>query len=134
MASEDVDAFNAVISAYKLPRDSEEEKDVRITAIQKALVDAAQAPIDTAFKAQQVVELAKNILDNTNKNVVSDIAVAAIMAKAALETSIVNVEINLASVKDPEWRAQAVRKLETIMASVADADDLIASVRERIKA
>lgn len=132
LAEEDALAFNEVVAAYKLPRGDDAEKAVRSAAIQAALVAAAKPPFGTGVLAQQVLELARSILDNSNKGIVSDIAVAAIMAKAALEASIVNVEINLAGINNPDWRADAAAKLVTFQASIADADDLIATARERI--
>lgn len=132
VAEEDALAFNEVVSAYRLPRGDDVEQAARSAAIQAALIAAAKPPVSTGVLAQQVLDLGRSIIDNSNKGVVSDIAVAAIMARAALEASIVNVEINLAGIKDPAWREYATAKLVTFQASIADADDLIATVRERI--
>ena len=132
VAEEDALAFNEVVAAYKLPRGNDKEKAVRSAVIQAALIAAAKPPIDTGVLAQQVLELGRSILDNSNKGVVSDIAVTAIMAKAALEASIVNLEINLAGIRDPDWQTNAAAELVRFQAAIADADDLIMSVRERI--
>ncbi|MGB0694848.1 MAG: cyclodeaminase/cyclohydrolase family protein [Rhodospirillaceae bacterium] len=132
LAAADATAFDGVIAAYKLPKATDADKAARKAAIQTALKQAAEVPLETARTAVAVIDLAESILDNTNSSVASDIAVAAYAARAALDSSMVNVEINLASVKDPDWCRQTVEALEGFKAAGAKADQVAGIVRERI--
>jgi formiminotetrahydrofolate cyclodeaminase len=105
------EAFEAVAAAYKLPRDTDSEKQARTAAIQSALLGAADVPLRTAELAAEVVELAGRILDGANVNVVSDVAAAASSARAALEAAAINVEINLAAMANPTRRTEIARAL-----------------------
>lgn len=132
LASEDAEAFEAVTAAYKLPKATDSEKDARTAAIQSALLGAADVPLRTAELAAEVVELAGRILDGANVNVLSDVAVAASSARAALEAATINVEINLAAMANPTRRAEIARALSKHTPAGRDADQIVATVRERI--
>jgi formiminotetrahydrofolate cyclodeaminase len=135
LAEQDAEVFTAVIAAYRLPRTDDEQKAARTAAIQAALVDAARVPLDTATVAAEVIELAGRILDGANPNVLSDVAVAAASARAALDASVVNVEVNLAMIKDPAAKAELVEALAPLAdAPRGEADRLVDTVRARIGA
>lgn len=132
LVSLDEQAFRSVSAAYKMPRDNDEEYAARAEAIQAALVGATEVPLRTAAVAAAVIVLAERIVAGANVNVISDVAVAAASARAALDSSAINVEVNLASLEDDE-RCEALRaELErhTDVASAADA--VIREVQERI--
>lgn len=133
LAEEDAAVFTAVIAAYKLPKDDDAAKAARTAAIQAALGDAARVPLATAAVAAEVVGLAGAILAGANPNVVSDVAVAAAAARAAIDASVVNVEVNLAMIKDAGVRAGLAAELAPYGDPArAEADRLVAAVRERI--
>ncbi|MFD3471884.1 cyclodeaminase/cyclohydrolase family protein [Streptomyces sp. NPDC058682] len=133
LAADDAAAFGRVIAAYQLPKASDEEKQARTMAIQEALVKAADVPLRTAELAAEVIGLARTILPGANVNVVSDVAVAASSARAALDAAVVNVEVNLAGLKDEAHRTAVQRRLEAASASAAaEADTIVAEVREKI--
>ncbi len=132
LAADDAEAFDAVVAAYKLPKATDEEKQARTDAIQAALVGAADVPLRTAALAAEVVDVAASILEGANTNVISDVAVAASSAKSALESAVVNVEVNLASMADEQLRKETEARLAEHTSAAARADALIAQVRERI--
>ena len=134
LAEADAVAFSAVSQAYKLPTDTEAGKAARAKAIQAALIGAAQVPIRTAQVAAEVIHLAYRIQAGANVSVLSDVAVAAATAKAALDSAAVNVEINLAAIHDEARRTVLRAELERHFQATTMADSAVAAVRYRIGA
>ena len=132
LADYDAAAFDAVVAAYKLPKESEEEKQERSAAIQRALVGAAEVPLRTAEVAATVIALAAAIEGGANVNVLSDVAVAAASARAALDSAALNVEVNLASMGDAALRESLAGRLAAHLPARQRADELVRVVRERI--
>jgi len=110
LADRDVAAFTAVSACYGMARSTDAEKAARTAALQEALKGAAEVPFVTAEKALAVLTLALPIGRDGNSNVVSDVATALYLARAALLSAIVNVNINLKFIKDEHyvthWAAQ----------------------------
>ncbi len=104
---EDATAFRALMTAYRLPRQTGAEQAARQTAIQAATRRAAAVPLDVAATAAAVIELAGQLPGRSNPNVLSDVGVAAVTAAAAIEAAAVNVDVNLASLADAEVKAGA---------------------------
>jgi methenyltetrahydrofolate cyclohydrolase len=132
LAAEDAAAFSAVIDAYRLPRASEQERELRRSEVQRALAGAADVPRRTALAAAELVALAEAIVAGANPNVVSDAAAAAASARAALQTARVNIEINRASIDDAELNAALALSVRAIEAELPRADAVVAAVLERL--
>lgn len=132
LADADAEAFLAVSRAYKMPKDTEEERDARAEAIQSALVTAADVPLRTAEAAADVIGLAQRILEGANVNVISDVAVAASSARAGLEAATVNVEINLSGMADNPERSEVAARLEARRDAVLQADRVVRDVTQKI--
>jgi methenyltetrahydrofolate cyclohydrolase len=132
LAAEDAVAFSAVTQAYRLPKESAQEKAARARAIQGALVEAADVPLRVAAVAAEVIGLCDQILAGANVNVISDVAVAASAGRSALESAMINVEINLSAMSDAAARAALRADLDRLAPASAVADRLVAAVRHRI--
>jgi formiminotetrahydrofolate cyclodeaminase len=132
LIGEDAAAFGAVAVAYQLPKGTEDEKAARTRAIQAALVGAAAVPLRIAAAAAEITEVAGRILDGANVNVISVVGVAAASARAALESAVLNVEVNLAAMNDEAASASIRGELEAYSGAAAAADRIVAAVRERI--
>lgn len=132
LADEDAHAFDAVIAAYRLPKETDDDKRARTEAIQAALAGAAEVPIRTAEVAAEVIALADAIQPGANVNVLSDVAAAAASARAALEVAVLNVEVNLASMSDVGLRESLAARLAPRLAAAGQADAIVRAVRERI--
>jgi formiminotetrahydrofolate cyclodeaminase len=134
LAHEDASAFAGVSAAYRLPKDSDEQKAARTAAVQEALGAAADVPLATVAAAVQVIELAGRILDGANVNVLSDVAVAASSARSALQSARINVEVNLGSMTDQARRDALQARLDVHRVGDAEkkADEIVAAVRRRI--
>ncbi|NUO56609.1 MAG: cyclodeaminase/cyclohydrolase family protein [Hamadaea sp.] len=132
LADADEAAFGSVIEAYRLPKATETEKAGRSAAIQQALAGAAQVPLRLAAVAAEVVELTESILDGANVNVLSDVAVAADAARAALSSAAVNVAVNTSALTDRSVAAALDGELAGHLSAIARADRVSAAVRARI--
>lgn len=100
LVDEDVEAYGVVSGAYGMPRKTEEEKKARRTAIQKALMTATEAPLRTMRACAVVLKGIARLVDLSNPNLTSDVGVAAIAVEAGLAGARLNVEVNLAAMKD----------------------------------
>jgi formiminotetrahydrofolate cyclodeaminase len=100
---EDTEAYNGVSAAYKLPRSTDAEKAERTAAIQAALKQATEIPLRVAQAAMETAQLAVIAIQKSNPNVASDARVARLLADAAREGAIANVEINLGSITDSDF-------------------------------
>jgi methenyltetrahydrofolate cyclohydrolase len=132
LAEEDAQAFTAVAAAYRLPKDTDQARQVRTAQLQAALVGAANVPLQIAAVAAKLVDLAGRILDGANRNVLSDVAVAAASARAALDAAVANVETNLAALTDPVRRSDLAAQLTPYAPVVDHAEAIVRAVRERI--
>lgn len=132
LAAEDAAAFRAVSRAYRLPKESDEEKAARTRAIQAALIEAADVPLRVAAVAAEVIGLSDRILAGANVNVISDVAVAASAGRAALDSAVINVEINISAMSDPGGRATLRGDLDRLVPASAVADRVVAAVRHRV--
>lgn len=97
---EDAAAFDAVMAAFKLPKDSETQAKLRQDEIEKATLHAARVPLKVADMAARVIELAAQIVAAGNLNAISDGASGAALARAALTAAGHNVRINVASLQN----------------------------------
>lgn len=132
LAAADSAAFEKVIAAYGLPKDTSEAQAARSAAIADAMAGAARPPADLMAASVRLVGLAEDLLPVANKNVISDIGAAAAAISAAAVTAALNIEANLAAIKDPALVAEL-----TATAALADgvtdrAGRVIAAIREEI--
>lgn len=125
-------AFAAVGAAYSLPRETEEEKAARQLAIQQALAKAAEPPRQVAVLATEIVTLAAALVSQGNGSVISDVAVAASFARAALEAAIVNIEINANLLQDKQLKDELAQAVEACGSAMQQADAVVAAVRRRM--
>ena len=107
LADEDSDAFDDVMSSFRLPKDTEEEKTSRRHAIRKATLVATEKPFETAKLALDLLEVLPDLAAKGNGNAVSDVGVAGLLASAACKGAIFNVDINLPGL--PDDMAQEIR-------------------------
>jgi glutamate formiminotransferase/formiminotetrahydrofolate cyclodeaminase len=99
---EDAQAFEALLAANRLPKDTEEERESRTMAVQIALRSAASVPLAVADRAVKVLEVLLTVVAKGGSNVLPDAGTAAQMANAAVRGSALNVRTNAASLADEE--------------------------------
>jgi formiminotetrahydrofolate cyclodeaminase len=132
---EDVAAFNAVMSAYGLPRGTDEEKAKRTTAIQAALKDATQAPLRAVKACFEVIRLSAIAAKKGNFNVISDAGVAVLCANAGLRSAALNVFINAKAIKDRDFAEKQIAEVNALLAQAAETTEAVyQTVRTKIGA
>ena len=109
LMNEDAASFDAMVAARKLPKETDAEKSARSEAIQEAARHAADVPMETARCAATLLSRVPLVAEKGNPNAASDAGVAALLLAAAAEGALLNVGINLGSIKDPEY-VQAMEK------------------------
>lgn len=127
---EDIEAFEAVMAAYRMPKSSEGEMEQRATAISRATLHAAEIPLKVCRLATQILKLASEVAQGGNLNAASDAGTAAALTIAALRGAAANVRINLLELSEhketPTW-LQALEALEQ------EALDLDQGLRQTLK-
>lgn len=111
----DTEAFNEVMTAFKLPKESDQEKAARTAAIQQGYKSAIQSPQGIARECLQVLRLASQLLGRSNTNALSDLGVAAQQAFAGVEGALMNVRINLPSIKDVAFTRQVESEIGNLL-------------------
>jgi len=110
LVDEDTKAFNKFMEAVKLPKDTEEQKQLRAEKMQEASLYALQVPLKTAECCFRLLENQGNIARYGNRNAVSDVGVGALLTLSGLEGAILNVNINLSGIEDEAVRSEAYDK------------------------
>ena len=100
LADEDSDAFDEVMSSFKLPRETEQDKSQRREAIKSATLKATEVPFETAELSLQLLQLLPELAMKGNANAVSDVGVAGLLASAACKGALFNVDINLSGLSE----------------------------------
>lgn len=102
LIDKDSEAYNEVFACFKLPKNSDEEKAARSAAIQEATKHAAMVPMEVAGKALEIMPVIADIARLGNQNAITDACVAMMAARSAVLGALLNVRINLGSLKDKE--------------------------------
>lgn len=130
---EDTQAFNLIMEAFGLPKNTTEEKEHRAVAIQDATKIAIQVPFDTMKLAFESMELIKVMAKEGNPNSVSDAGVGAIAARAAVLGAYLNVKINMADIKDDGFKKEISENAERIKnAAITMENEILKIVEEKI--
>ena len=132
LAEADAEAFGAVAAAYQLPRETEAERQDRSASISSALAGAARPPADVVRTALLLVSLAEELLPAGNRNMITDLAAAAVAARAAAVTARLFIEINLKGIMDQVLLDEFGATAAVADMVVARADQLVAAVRAEI--
>jgi len=114
---QDSEAFGSVGSAYRMPKETEADKEKRSAAIQASWEQAAQIPILNAQRCAEVLELAQRLSGCSNLNAASDLECAVHLARAGLLGCVANVEINLSSIKDQDLASELAELAYELRAS-----------------
>lgn len=110
----DSEAYNTVMAAFKLPKDTDEEKNIRNSEIQKCTKFAIQTPYDIVALSGKAISLLGEILENGNKNAITDIGVGTMLLMSGLEGGILNVKVNLSSIEDKAYVEKISKEISEI--------------------
>lgn len=129
LVERDSDAYAAVIEAMRLPRATEADKQLRRSAIDAAMRDAIEVPLETMRACQQALRGAVVIASNGNSHAATDTGTALLLLGAALRGAALNVGVNLRSVSDAAFAERAADERDQL---IADADADAAEANERL--
>ena len=119
MVAEDIAAFDSIMAAYRLPKDTPEDKTRRAAAIQAGLRLATEAPLDCARVCAEVIALARRASEHGYLNVISDGGVGVLAAFTGLRSAALNVYINAPALKDRAFAEAAAAEIEKLVGSCA---------------
>lgn len=119
----DSEAYNRVFACFKLPKVTDDEKAARSAAIQEATREAAEIPMQVARNAYELMSIIADVAGLGNRNAITDACVAMMSARSAVLGALMNVRINLGSLKDRAY-------VEALQAE-ADALEAQACAREK---
>lgn len=114
LIDKDATSFDGVMKAFKLPKETDEEKAARSAQIQSEYKYAASVPMETAELAMSIMDLAEIVVEKGNPNAVTDGAVAAMMSRTAVLSALLNVKINIGSIKDEAFVTEMKEKIATL--------------------
>ena len=119
LIQKDTEVYAEVSAAYKMPRESEEEKAARAASIQKALKTATEVPFEIAEKCLEVARVSQTAAEIGNVGAVSDAGVAALLAEAAAQSAALNVKINVNSIEDRDFAEAKWSRVQEILEETA---------------
>ena len=128
MIADDVEAFDAVMGAYGLPKGTDDEKAARSAKIQEALKVATDVPLACCRACREVIDLAQAVADKGNLNVISDAGVAVLSAHAGLRSAALNVYVNAKGLDDRAFAQQRLDELETLLGEAGARNEAIYEV------
>ncbi len=133
LIDEDTVAYDEVMKALKMPKDTEENKKIRSEALQKAYINAMNVPLKLARLCGEAFTPTMLIAEYGNPNAISDAAVGAILLYAAIEGAVLNVKVNLPYIKDKELAEKARIECDEILNKYKEVrDEVVNKVLNKI--
>jgi glutamate formiminotransferase/formiminotetrahydrofolate cyclodeaminase len=127
----DTEAFNEVITAMRMAKDTQEQVELRSLAIRAGYKAAAEVPLQTARLCREVLDLCQAAADIGNQAVMSDAGVGALMAFAGVQGAIHNVRINLPHTKDESFITEMNEALGSLL---SESRSLCDSIQQQVEA
>ncbi|HEX9752281.1 MAG TPA: cyclodeaminase/cyclohydrolase family protein [Methyloceanibacter sp.] len=123
MIEDDVKAFDAVMGAYGMAKETDQQKAARDKAIQAALKQATDVPMRCCHAAREVIDLGAIAADKGNLNVISDAGVGVLAAYAALRSAALNVFTNARMINDKTFTEAKLKELNQLLAGAEAATE-----------
>lgn len=132
LVDEDTEAFNRIMAAFGMPKNTDEDKRLRSEAIQKATLFAAQVPLETMKASFKAFEICMAMAETGNPNSVSDAGVGALAARAAVLGAGLNVKINASSLKNKAQAEALINEANNLMADADKAEREVMEIVEKL--
>ena len=133
LIEEDIQVFNQFMAVLKLPKDTSLKKEYRKKKIQEALFEAANVPLMVAGKCNDLLDICLEIARLGTKNVISDAGVGGVFARAAFDSALLNVKVNLGMMKDEKKRNDIISEMNTLNGLIdAKKEKILQIVSEKI--
>jgi len=134
LVQKDAESFEPLAAAYRLPKDTEEQKAEKERVLEQATKDACIVPFEIMEKCAQGIELCGEFAEKGSVMATSDAGAGTIFCRAALQAASLNIYINTKSLKDREYAEQMNQKSDALLEKyMAKADEIIASVFAGLK-
>lgn len=115
IVDEDVEVFNKIMDALKLPKETDEQIKVRKERIEAASKEACEVPLKTAKLCLEVMKLSLKVTEKGNRNAISDGACSAYFAHSALLGATVNIRINLKNISDENYKKLIQENMQNLI-------------------
>jgi len=125
LVDKDTEAFNLIMAGFKLPKETEEEKQVRKQKILEGTIEAIKVPFIVARLSLRALRRMNYILEYGNKNTLSDIGVSTLMLYAGLEGAILNVKINISGLTNQHMIDQYSTSIVEMLSEAKEIKDMI---------
>tara|TARA_B100000965_G_scaffold27973_4_gene20703 strand:- start:3413 stop:4033 length:621 start_codon:yes stop_codon:yes gene_type:complete len=132
LAEIDAEAFDSVMSAYRLPRETVEQKVERKQSIRDATIEAAEAPLATASCAMELLSSLEGLCVSCNANALTDLASASELSLSAVKIAAMNVRINLDFMEGDDVDRLSSEIDKVVLKSIASAEAILLKVNERL--
>ncbi len=132
LAEIDAEAFESVMSAYRLPRETEEEKEIRKKSIRDSTIGAAEAPLATAFSARRLLSSLERLCESCNENALTDLASSSELCLSAVKIAAMNVRINLDFIDGDDVDRLSSQIDKVVQQSTTSAEAIALKVNERL--
>ncbi len=130
---QDAESFRRVMDTYKLPRDTDEQKAARKTAIQQALREASEVPSHVIRLCEEVARWSKVVTEKGNAQLITDAAIAALLADSGAQSAALNVKINLGPIGDPSFTGPLWAQIQASLEGIrAIRDEVLKITYERL--
>ncbi|MGL5695063.1 MAG: cyclodeaminase/cyclohydrolase family protein [Peptostreptococcaceae bacterium] len=130
----DTSAFLSLMEAFKMPKNSEEEMQIRKKKIQEGNNETLEIPLEVAQKAYKLYDYIDIAIEYGNKNALSDTGVAALLVETAIEGALLNVKINILSLKDEIYKKELTNTCSIILEnSKRRKEDIISRIEFQLK-
>jgi formiminotetrahydrofolate cyclodeaminase len=133
LSDADESGFASVADAFTMPKDTDAQRTERSQQIQEAVRRAAEPPGAIVTVAADVVDVAAELLQDCNENVLSDVGAALGAERGALMAAVVTLETNLSPLKDPDVETRLHRDIDRAARLIEDVDALVTRVRRMIQ-
>ncbi|MEJ8552886.1 cyclodeaminase/cyclohydrolase family protein [Tepidibacter sp. Z1-5] len=125
LVDKDTESFNEVMKAFKLPKETDEQKSIRKKAIQDATIKSIDVPFETAKNSLDALELMEYFVDYGNQNAITDLGVGNLLLYTGLEGAILNVKVNLCGLDDVEFVQKKRSECEDMMTRGCEIKDCV---------
>lgn len=132
LVNEDARVFAELMQAYKMPKNTEEEKALRTQTISERSIDASEVPFEIATVCLIVLELSDKAAKIGNQQLISDAGVAALLARAALRSACYNVLINLSAIKDGEYIRVKLQEMKELKRRAFELEEKVLESTEKV--
>jgi formiminotetrahydrofolate cyclodeaminase len=119
LLQDDTVAYNGVIAAYRMPKDTEAAAAARKAAVQAGLIAAATVPLEICRASLEVCRLSRTAAELGNPQAVTDAGIGAVLGEAAVVSAALNVTINLGSIEDVAYVVATAAEIDALQAEAA---------------